>query len=231
MRLIEAHGIECIAAILDKACKDPRGNDSRNLIAAVKEVTGEDVEQRFLRYQTFRTAGEGLAQYAKRHNAALARKDYAAALPLLLRIQELVCRGDRKEYLRYYAHAAFLLFRMGHQAAADRAILWRADLSKTSGRQRAHVALHMLFIDYARVCGNLAKAVPSAELVLQSKPDFVPALAVLMLKHGTDRQYAAAARIAQRIRDSTDDPNDPWRKMAEKVLTAARKSSDRPAAK
>ena len=87
-RLIEKHGTECVAKILDKACKE-RINNSRNLLPALKEVTAENIEKRFRRYQTFGTREEGLQKYAARFKAAIGREDYPEALSNLLRVEEL----------------------------------------------------------------------------------------------------------------------------------------------
>jgi len=215
--LIDRHGIGCVAGILDKACKKASGNDSRNLISAVKEVTGEDVEKRFLRYQSFQTKAEGLKRYAGAFNAAVGRKDYARALPALLRIHELRGMVDP----RFYGNAAQLLFRMGHEAAGDRAILDHAELCERRGMKEAHVAMHLLFIDYALRCGNLRKAVPSAEVVLKAKPEYVPALAVRMLKLGAAGKTDEAKALARRILKLDSKPKSPWRQLAEKALKAA----------
>jgi hypothetical protein len=215
--LIGRHGIGCVARILEKACKSASGNDSRNLISAVKEVTGEDVEKRFLRYQSFRTKAEGLKRYAAAFSAAVGRKDYAEALPALLRIHELRGMVDP----RIYGNVAQMLFRMGHEAAGDRAILDHAELCKRRGMKEAHVAMHALFIDHALRCRNLKKAVPSAEVVLKARPDCVPALAVRMLKLGTAGRIDEAKALARRILKLDREPKSPWRQLAEKALKAA----------
>ena len=86
--------------------------------------------------------------------------------------------------------------------------------------KEAHVAMHAMFIDYALRCGNLRKAVPSAEVVLKAKPEYVPALAVRMLKLGAAGKTDEARRIARRILKLDADPKSPWRQLAEKALKA-----------
>ena len=216
VRIINKHGIECVSKILDKACKNERRNDSRNLIPAVKEVTGEDIEKRFLRYQTFKTKAEGIKRYDESFNAAIKRKDYAKALVALLRIHELQGIGNP----RRYNSAAHLLFHMGHEAAGDRAILDFADFCKDHGLKDVHGLMHAYFIDYARKCGNLRKAAPSSEIVLKSEPEYVPALAVRMLKLADSGDTAEAVKIARRILKLDSNPKSPWRRMAEKVQKA-----------
>ena len=197
-----------------KTAKNKQGNDSRDLITAVKEATGEDIEKRFLRYQTFRTKAEGIERLAASSNAAVARKDYAGALPFMLRMHELRWPEDP----RFYSNTAYLLFRTGREDAGDSVILRHAKFCENSGNKIAYVIMHQLFIDYARKCRNLAKAVPSSEIVLKSKPDNVPALTIRMLALGTAGRKAEGLRIARRILKLTNDPRDPWRRIAEKIL-------------
>ena len=210
-RLIVKYGIGCVAKILEKACKNESGNYSRDLILAIKEVTGEDMEKRFLRYQTFETKEQGIAQYAKSSNAAVDQKDYGKALPCLLRIHELRGMGDPL----FYKNAAFLLFRMGREDAGDQVILSHADFCKERGLEPAYVTMHALFINYAFMCNNPKKAVPSAEIVLESKPDYVPALVIRMVKLRSAGDIEGAKKIAQRILELEENPNSKWREIAE----------------
>ena len=171
------------------------------------------MEKRFLRYQTFETKEQGIAQYAKSSNAAMDRKDYGKALPCVLRIYELRGMGDPL----FYKNAAFLLFRMGHEDAGDQVILSHADFCKRRGLEPAYVVMHALFIEYALMCNNPKKAVPSAEIVLESKPDHVPALAIRMVKLRSAGDIEGAKKIAQRILELEEDPKSQWRKIAEQL--------------
>ncbi len=210
-RLIDKHGIGCVAKILDKACKNASGNNSRDLIPAIKEVTGEDMEKRFLRYQTFKTSEEGIKQYGESYNAALAKKDGETALPALIRLYELRAMSPPD----FYSKAAFLLLKMGHEEVGDQVILGGAELLKERDRKEAYVVMHAVFIDYAFKCNNPKKAVPSAEIVLESKPDHVPALAIRMVKLRSTGDVEGAKKIAQRILELEKDPKSHWRKIAE----------------
>jgi len=214
VRLVEAHGIGCVAKILDAACKKESGNSSADLISAVKEVTGEDIENRLLSYQSFRTAQEGIKQYTKAFRRAYARDDHAPALRALLRLMELHAGAERQ----HYAVAAYLLFRMGHEGAGDRAILRRAALCRRRGLNDAYVGMHALFIDYSLMCNRLAKAQPSAEIVLKARPQYVGALAVRMHKLRVEGKRDQAAEIARRILELDKGPNSPWRRLAKRAL-------------
>lgn len=193
-RLVDAHGMKVVRAILDKACSES-SNDSRQLVAAVREVTGEDIEKRFRRYQSFQTAAEGLKEYAAEFDAAMEKKDYAAALSNLLRALELKYPAD----LRCYSNAASLLFRMGHEAAGDRAIKKQMALLKRRKMDKEHFVMQMLFVDYAAACRRFEKAYDMAEEVLAKRPDFVPALLVRMDRLGSSGRIAEAKKIAARV--------------------------------
>ncbi|MHC4566422.1 MAG: hypothetical protein ACYTE3_11740 [Planctomycetota bacterium] len=216
-RLIERHGLDCVRRILDKADKG-KANSSRNLFPAVKEVTGEDLEKRFRRYQTFETKEDGLKRYAEQHNAALDRKDYTEALPALLRMLEL--RG--LEDPRFYSNSALFLYRMGHEAMGDRAILDHADFCKRRGHTAVHIIMHKLFLDYALKCRNLEKAVPSAREVMKTEPEYVPAMVVEMLRVGTEGDTAGARVIGRRILELEKNPKSPWRQLVQKALQTRR---------
>jgi hypothetical protein len=217
-RLIERQGLGCVRRILDKV-DTGKGNSSRNLFPAVREVTGEDLEKRFRRYQAFETKEDGIKHYAEQNNAAIARKDYAEALPALLRILEL--RGLKDP--RFYSNSALILYRMGHEAMGDRAILKHADFCKRRGSTAAYIIMHKLFIDYALKCSNLKKAEPSAQEVMKIEPEYVPAMAVGMLRVGKEGDTERAHVIARRILELEKDPKNPWRQLAQKGLQAGRK--------
>jgi hypothetical protein len=194
-------------------------NESENLAAAVQAITGQDMGKRLDAYQCFANEDEGIAGHAKAFNAAMDRKDYAAALPHLLRVHELRCKKEGRADLRFYAEAALVLFRMGMERAGDRVILDHADFCKGSGATGAYVAMHAIFIDYALNCRNLKKAVASSDVVLEAKPDDVPALAIRMLKVA-DSDMMRAKEIAARIVRLDGESNSDWVMMAKKVLEA-----------
>ena len=87
-RLIDKHGIDCVRKILDELS----GAESRtgdDIIGAIKNVTGEDMEVRLNKYQTFRTREEGIPKYTVPFNAASKNNDYEQMLINLLRVMEL----------------------------------------------------------------------------------------------------------------------------------------------
>lgn len=217
VRLVDKHGIGCVARILDKATAGNRRVGRQDLLAAVKEATGEDMAQRLLRYQPFETWKQAAALYEGRHDAAMKRKDYAAALTAVLRGYEI--RQSENQLL--YTHTAYLLFKDGHEAAADRLILDRAAICMNAGMMAAHAKLHRAFVVYAWACANPAKAAASADIVLAAQPDYPPALGVHMLALVAADKPDEARQVARRILELEKDPGSPWRRAAKRQLAGA----------
>ena len=171
--------------------------------------------------QTFETKEQGLKHYAGPYNAAIDGRDNAKALELMLRILELRAGEDP----RFYSNSARILFHMGDEVLGDRAILRHADLCKRRGLKKRHIIMHKLFIDYSLRCRNLEKAVPSAQEVMKAETEYVPAMAVEMLRIiRTEGDTAQAKKLAQRIVELEQDIKNPWRQLAEKALAV--KSED-----
>jgi hypothetical protein len=216
-RLIEAHGIECVKQILDNACKEP-ANNSRNLLPAVKEVTGEDIEKRFRRYQTFDTQEAGVKKYASQFNTAMGDKNYSEALVNLLRVQEV-----RGPMTRDYANAAFLLFRMGQEQAGDMAFLAHLAFLKRRELDEPYLHAQELFVEYALKCRNLKKAIKIAEEILKQEPDFVLALTVRMAGLMMSGKLSEAKDTARRILELEKNPDSVSAKLANSVLSSESK--------
>lgn len=218
-RLIGQHGIECVARILDKACLEPR-NHSRNLATAILQVTGEDIPKRFQRYQSFETRDDGLRKYTTAFNEAMSRKDYSTALVSMLRIQELRRECD----LRFYSNGAYLLFRMGHEAAGDRAIKKQMARLKAAGQDKVLLALKALSVTYALKCRNLEKAYQAAEEVLREKPDHISSLTARTERLANSGKLAEAKEVARRILTLEKNTKSPPYRFAQKVLELKRKT-------
>ena len=189
-------------------------NDSRNLVEAVLEVTGEGIEERFRRYQTFDTQEAGLRKYTGRFNEAMARKDYRVALSNLIRVQELKFPPDP----RIYSNGAYLLFRMGEEEAGDRAMHKHMAFLEYRGMERAHFVIQKLFVGYALKCRNFEKANDVAEEILKVEEDFVPALTVRMARFAAAGQIPEAKRVAQRILALATDAESLPHQLAQGVV-------------
>ena len=197
-RLIEKHGIDCVRRILDEVCTK-KTEKKQDLLQAIKKVTGEDMQQRFGQYQTFETRKEGMAKYAGLLNAASDKKDYEKMLINLLRMLELHDSQLSPTGLRYYKDAAMLLFKMGHEEAADKAMHNCVELFKNSGIPLASDAAMEAFIIYAFNCKNAKKAEKMAEELLKSRPDHLLSLTVRMVVHAEAGRLTEAKQIAKRV--------------------------------
>ena len=113
-QLTDAGGAGSLARILDRvSVAEPQDVD--RLTAAIRDVTGEDVDARLGRYQAFSSPAVGLRLYAAQYRAAEISGDLPAALTAVLRQRELSAGVD----LRLDCEAAFLLYRMGHEPTGD----------------------------------------------------------------------------------------------------------------
>lgn len=70
-------------------------------------------------------------------------------------------------------------------------------------------------------CRKLEKAEPSAKELLEVEPQYVPALAVEMIRVQKQGDPKAAREIAKRILELEQDPGNPWHRMALEVQQKA----------
>ena len=197
-RLIEKHGFDCVRKILDEVCTK-KTRTGQAILQAIKEVTGEDMQQHLNHYQTFETRKEGMAKYTGLFNAASGKKDYEQILINLLRMLELQGSQLSPMGLRYYKEAALLLFKLGHEEAADEAMHNCVELFKNSGISLASDAAMETFIIYAFNTQNAKKAEKMAEELLKTKPDHLLSLTVQMVVHAEAKRLTEAKQIAKRI--------------------------------
>ncbi len=197
-RLIEKHGFDCVRKILDKVCTK-KSRTGQDILQAIKQVTGEDMQQHLNHYQTFKTRKEGMAEYTGLFNAASDKKDYEQMLINLLRMLELQDSQLSPTGLRYYKEAALLLFKLGHEEAGDEAMHNCVGLFKNSGMPSAHNAAMETFIIYAFNTKNAKKAEKIAEELLNIMPDHLLSLTVQMVVHAEAKRLTEAKQIAKRI--------------------------------
>lgn len=214
--ILERHGTDCVGKILDAI--DSR--DSRNgsdLLEAIKEVTGEDPQERLSRYQTFKTRAEGIAKYERAYQQAVQEEIYEQMFINVLRLMEV--RGDvfSENHLLSFRNAARILFKLGHEEAGDEVMRNAVDLYSTSSVADGRAAALERFILYALDCDNPRKANGAAEELLQTHAENVPSLVVKMLVSFEDGELAAARRIAGQILDLAKEESDA-RELASKVL-------------
>jgi hypothetical protein len=215
-RLIDAHGIDCVRRILD-AVSTRQSRKGADLLEVIRDVTGEDMDERLSRYQDFQTRAEGMIQYADARLGATQEKDLEAMFVNGLRLMELDNDVGSPQYLRHFMNAARLLAMMGHEEAGDAAIQQAIDLyskDQTGGGRRA--AMEM-FVAYALDRNKPHKALAAAEELLAVDPQNVPALSVKMLVSLHDRKLPEARAYALQIQSLAEEQSVPYR-VASQVL-------------
>jgi len=213
-RLIERHGLDCVARILDRiAARDGRGG--RDLLAAIEDATGDDLEPRLRQYQDFATVQEGGSKYAAAGKAAAEKKDEESLFVSLMRSMEL--RGDvfSQRYLQDFLNGALLLFWLGHEEAADEAMqnclkLYSRD-SVPQGREAALEA----YVRYALNSHKPQKAEQMADELLAKAPEHVMALVVKMRSSLEDGNRAQAQDYARRVQRLSPEASAPYRAAAQ----------------
>lgn len=216
-RLIEKHGFDCVRKILDEVCTK-KNRTGQDILQAIKKVTGENIQQRLVRYQTFQTRKEGMAEYTSLFNAASDKKDYEQMLINLLRMLELQDSQLSPTGLRSYKEAALLLFKLGHEEAADKAMHNCVELFKNSGIPLARDAAMETFIIYAFNTKNAKKAGKMAEELLKTKPNHLPALTVQMVVYAEAKRLTEAKQIAKKILNLDKNEQSTAYKTASYVL-------------
>jgi len=203
-RLIEEHGIECIRKILDEISgKKSRGGE--DLLAAIEEVTGEDMEERLGRYQTFGSVKEGIEKYGALFNEASAEKDREKLLINLLRMHEVRPLPLNRRCLNDYLGAAILLDQLGHEREADRAMQNYMELFSSSPEGRLQVM--QTYLIYVLTCRKPEKGLAIAKEMLDRRPDNVPALSVQMLSDAEVGRLGKAKETARLIQELVSEDN------------------------
>ncbi len=215
-RLIQAHGLDCVRQIMDAA----RGKDSRrgdDILAAIQQVTGEDMEPRLGRYQTFPTAAEGIPKYVQAYQTALEAKNYEQMLVNILRIMEL--RGDvfSVNNLQSFHNVALFLFRMGHESVGDEVMHNAIKLFSKAPAPSGKAAAQEAFLLYALACDNPAKADKIADELLKFDARNVPSLTVKMLMCLRNKDLPGAKELARQIRSLTPEESRHY-KLSAQVL-------------
>jgi len=216
-RLIEKHGMGCVKKILDKLSQKERST-SENLLATIKEVTGEDMQQRLGRYQTFQTRKGGMAKYASLFNAASDKKDYEQMLINVIRLLELQDSQFSSTSLQMRQKAALWLFKLRYEKAGDEVMVSFMEELKRNAPQELYDYFSSGFVIYALECNNPQKAQSAAERVLKKYPDHPPALTVRMQLLADEGKLVEAKKIAQRICALVKEEQSLYYKSASEIL-------------
>lgn len=197
-RLIKKYGMDCVKKILDEVCTK-KSRTGQDLLLAINSVTGENMQHRLSRYQSFNTRKEGIHKYATLFNAASKKKDYAQMFVNLLRVMELRPMLFSPTQLRDFKEAALLLFKLGYEQAGDKVMLNCMQLFEESPILNARQTAMETFIIYALECNNPRKAEKIAEQMLRDKPNHAVSLLVKMLVHAEAGELSGAKQIARKI--------------------------------
>jgi len=217
-RLIDAHGIGCIRDILDRIVPKER-RDGSDLLQVVKEVTGEDMESRLARYQTFETREQGLKKYGEAFKAASAQDNSEQMFVNVVRAMELRGSGPSFEHLKSFLNAALLLHRMGHDEAVDTVMQRMIELYSQDSVVNGRYAAAEAFVFYALNCDQPQKARKMADEVLQRAPEHVPSLVVKMLVSRDEANMAEARKYAAQVCRLAENDSKAYR-VASEVLAA-----------
>lgn len=197
-RLVGEHGIECVCKILDEV----RGRESRrgeDLIVAVEKVTGSDIKERLLRYQTFKTAERGINNYTEAFNAASKEKDHEQMLINLIRLHEIRPMLFSPTCLRDYRESAVLLNKLGYEQDADKLVHRCISLFERSPVPHGREAAMETFLLYSLDCRQPRRGLAVAEELLDRKPDNSLALTVQMLSDAELGRIGRARETARLI--------------------------------
>jgi len=202
-RLVKAHGLECVPKILDAGARE-EANSRLGLVAAVSEVTGDDMAARLGAYQTFETAKEGWAKYERACLHARARKDAAEAASAMLRLRELA------EHIRpdCDVEAAYLLFAAGYEAEADRFLEKRMTWLAERKAYKPLVVMKNFFCTYALRTKRPEKAYTLAEELLETDSDAVAPLRVRMDRLIREKRLDEAKAVARRLAELERQANE-----------------------
>ncbi|MHC4186185.1 MAG: hypothetical protein ACYSR4_09670 [Planctomycetota bacterium] len=215
--LIDKHGIDCVRKTLDELS----GAESRtgaDIISAIQKVTGEDMDVRPNRYQSFGTREEGIPKYTAPFNAASENNDYEKMLINLLRLMELHEFQYSPNNLESWGNAAWLLFKMGYEKTGDEVMQNCISLFEHSPVPVGHEAAMETFIVYAFKCDNPEKAGEVARELLKTRPEAVLALTVEMLTKVRSGEIVEARRMAKKIQALTKGKETVSYKAAAQVL-------------
>ena len=215
-RLIDKSGIECVSKIVDEVCSR-KSKTSVSLVGAIKKVTGEDMEKRFDRYQSFTTQQEGKSKYEQAYVTAAKSEDFEKALFNLMRIMEFEESPFTPDNLQRWMYCAWFLYELGHEKAGDEVMYKCMGLFKDSGIPNAYESSMERFVQYSLRCNNPQKSLKVAEELLKDRPDNITALTAFMLTEATSGKISEARQRAKRIQGLVKKGTEPY-EIAGRVL-------------
>ena len=123
-RLTDAHGRQCIRKIINVFVKADRKN-AQALYNAIRDVTGENLQKRFLQYQSFENKKAGMKKYTLEFNRLYkmpSKENKEQAVYNLLRVLEMYDGPFDVSSVNTRKTILLFLFQAGHKGLADKAM-------------------------------------------------------------------------------------------------------------
>ena len=216
-RLVDLHGIECITKIIDKFT-DFETKDSDALYRAIRDVTGEDLQGRFKKYQTFGSKVDGLKFYVNKFRKSQEDNNPEAMLFNALRSFELHISPIHPSSWTTRKTISILLYRMGHKGLADEGMNDFVDYVSEFKIEQAAVDARRNFMAYAIATNRPELGYDYAREVLEINSKETISLAIVMLKYAKEKNFEEAKKTAQQICDIVPDESSSFNRMAKQIL-------------
>lgn len=219
-RLIERHDLSILAKIID-AFSQRESRGANDLFIVIQELTGEDLAQRFLRYQTFTDKQEGIKHYATAYNEASSHKDHIAMLLNLHSLYELkLTRPNPGQILISRERAATLLFKLGYRDHAEKTMQRCIEYFSKRWGEKGRRAAEERYMQFA--LGNKCpqQAVDIADRHIEAYPGHTTKIARIIKMTAAMREHniPEAQHWAKTVVASLPDPNNPIHRQAQLVL-------------
>ena len=211
-KLITEHGVDCVKKIIDELA-GMESPSRKEIFKAIQKVTGEDMQKRLERYQTFSTGEEGLKKYYTMFEEAGKNRDYEKLLKSVLRIMELEPMGKP----RHWMICADLLLDMGYKEASEQVM--RNCVSAYQNIPKARIETMDMFMFYAIKRGKPRMGLEMAEELLKINPEAVLPLTIKMLVYAEDKDIKQAQQIAKKVK-TLANMEGPSYKAAVQILAA-----------
>ena len=212
LRLIDAHGPGHVGQVLDRL-GEMGGSLPQQLLAALHEVTGEDVAERLRAYQSFNDEAEGIVLYRRRVRRAEAEGDAAAELHARLRQYELSSQLSQAGVMRM----SELVREIDGDERAFEPFDQAIEALTRRGMGAEGLALREAAVVAALQYRQPARVQDHAEALLAADADHVPALFVKLMHAVPEGDVQTSEAVSRHLIEITE-PNDPGHEFARAVL-------------
>jgi hypothetical protein len=165
----------------------------------IKKVTGEDMTERFKRYQTFDTREDGLKKYLTKATEAKNNKDITTYIENAMRSLELYEHPFKQESLVNRLSISLALFKTGKIKTGDETMDNCFEFLNKLKAEEAKIMSRLLFMTYAIATDRPEIALSHADYVLEKIPDNVEALGIKMITLTKKGKILEAEPFAEKI--------------------------------